>query len=102
MIVSQDQVHAAVRSRYAQIARSGCGCSKTPSSCRGGSTSASSSIKVGYGPDELASVPEGADMGLGCGNPQAIAALRAGETVLDLGSGVDYDRLTITKRNPGP
>jgi SAM-dependent methyltransferase len=46
---------------------------------------------MGYSPEELAAVPEGANMGLGCGNPQAIAALQPGETVLDLGSGAGFD-----------
>ena len=49
------------------------------------------SQKLGYTPDELASIPNGANMGLGCGNPQAIADLREGETVLDLGSGGGFD-----------
>jgi ubiquinone/menaquinone biosynthesis C-methylase UbiE len=47
--------------------------------------------RVGYSDAELAAVPEGANLGLGCGNPQAIAAMRPGETVVDLGSGAGFD-----------
>ena len=46
---------------------------------------------MGYSDAELAAVPEGANLGLGCGNPQAIAALKPGETVVDLGSGAGFD-----------
>jgi ubiquinone/menaquinone biosynthesis C-methylase UbiE len=46
---------------------------------------------MGYADEELAAAPEGANLGLGCGNPQAIAALKPGETVLDLGSGAGFD-----------
>ena len=53
---------------------------------------------MGYSQEELAAAPEGADLGLGCGNPQAIAALRSGETVLDLGSGGGFDCLLAAKR----
>jgi arsenite methyltransferase len=53
---------------------------------------------MGYSAEELAAAPEGADLGLGCGNPQAIAALRPGETVLDLGSGGGFDCFLAAKR----
>ena len=46
---------------------------------------------MGYSQDELNSVPEGSNLGLGCGNPQAIASINEGETVLDLGSGAGFD-----------
>jgi ubiquinone/menaquinone biosynthesis C-methylase UbiE len=57
---------------------------------------------MGYSKEDLASVPEGPDLGLGCGNPQAIAALRSGETVLDLGSGAGFDCFLAARRvGPG-
>lgn len=90
-----DEIRAAVRANYAKIAASegaGCGCS--PSSCcepPGGAKAADLSLGLGYSSEDVAGVPEGANMGLGCGNPQAIASLKPGETVLDLGSGGGFD-----------
>jgi len=81
---TKERVRAAVREQYGSVARSGC----APSCCGPG---AGASLALGYSADDLAAVPEGANMGLGCGNPQAIAALRAGETVLDLGAGGGFD-----------
>ena len=46
---------------------------------------------MGYSEGELAAAPEGANLGLGCGNPQAIAAMRPGEVIVDLGSGAGFD-----------
>jgi SAM-dependent methyltransferase len=86
-----------VRDAYAQVAQASnennaCG---VGSSCCGVSDDAAIntliSTRLGYSADELASVPEGADMGLGCGNPKAIASLQAGEVVVDLGSGGGFD-----------
>lgn len=82
-----DKIRQRVRNRYASIATSGkggCGCS-TASCCSGPAPSAKGlSAKLGYSKKELEAVPEESNMGLGCGNPQAIAALRKGEVVLDL------------------
>lgn len=104
-------VRDAVREGYAQIASTGVWSSvqaapvKT-SGCCGGATASSGgggccgpttltaeqvALAVGYGQGELAALPEGANLGLSCGNPGAIAALKPGETVLDLGSGAGFD-----------
>ncbi len=75
-----------IREAYGKIALQGGGC------CGGlSSTSAQASQALGYQSDELAVLPDGADMGLSCGNPNALAALKPGEVVLDLGSGGGFD-----------
>ena len=90
-----DEIRGAVRDNYGKVAaagRAGCGCS--PSSCCGTPSEAKAadiSLGLGYSSEDVAAVPEGANMGLGCGNPQAIAYLQPGETVLDLGSGGGFD-----------
>jgi arsenite methyltransferase len=89
----KDQVRAQVRTAYAKVANGAGGCSV---GCCG--TSGSGSMAMGYSAEELAAAPEGADLGLGCGNPQAIAALRPGDTVLDLGSGGGFDCFLAAKR----
>ncbi len=76
----------AVRERYAAIAeRSGSCCG--PSCC----DSSVTDMSLGYSKEELATLPEGADLGLGCGNPTALADVKPGETVIDLGSGAGID-----------
>jgi len=88
-----DQIRTQVRTAYAKVANGGGGCSV---GCCG--TTGAGSMAMGYSAEELAAVPDGADLGLGCGNPQAIAALRPGETVLDLGSGGGFDCFLAAKR----
>jgi len=88
-----------VRESYGEIARTGSSCCCSPSNepCCGGEAKAASKA-IGYSDQEIASVPEGANLGLGCGNPIAIASIKAGETVLDLGSGPGFDSFLAAKK----
>jgi arsenite methyltransferase len=92
---TKDEVRAAVREQYGNVARSGGAVGCSPSCCGPGPDA---SLALGYSAEELAAVPEGANMGLGCGNPQAIAALKPGETVLDLGAGGGFDCFLAAKQ----
>ena len=92
-----DEIRNHVRDSYAQVAEASdkgeaCG---VESSCCGVSADLDintlNSLRLGYSKEDLDNVPEGADMGLGCGNPRAIASLRPGDTVVDLGSGGGFD-----------
>lgn len=88
-----------VREGYGTIAGSGSSCcgSAQPRCC--GQTQADEvAFRLGYNREELGSVPEGANLGLGCGNPVALASLREGETVLDLGSGPGMDCFLAAQR----
>jgi SAM-dependent methyltransferase len=92
-----DSHRQGVRSAYAKVAEaeSSGSCCGVESSCCGVSDDAAIntliSTRLGYSEEELAAVPGGADMGLGCGNPKAIAALQPGEVVVDLGAGGGFD-----------
>jgi arsenite methyltransferase len=88
-----DRIRERVRTAYAKVARGADGCGV---GCCG--NQGSGSLAMGYTQEDRESVPDGADLGLGCGNPQAIAALSAGETVLDLGSGGGFDCFLAAKR----
>lgn len=107
MTIDAAERRAAVRERYARAATTGDGCCG-PSDCAtavpGAATDTADEIScaVGYDESELARVPEGANLGLGCGNPVALASLRPGETVVDLGSGAGFDCFLAAERvGPG-
>ncbi len=93
MKMKKEEIKKKVRERYARSARgkdsccnvSPCGCGETVLNER------SSSLKIGYTKEDLAKVPEESNLGLGCGNPAAVASLKEGENVLDLGSGAGID-----------
>jgi SAM-dependent methyltransferase len=95
-----DDVRATVREGYAKVAKAGslevANAPAAGGGCCGGTgapvlTADQLAEKIGYTADEVRGLPEGANMGLSCGNPTAIAALKAGEVVLDLGSGGGFD-----------
>jgi SAM-dependent methyltransferase len=88
------QIKEMVRARYGGLAsasEASC-CAPVSSPCCGPeSTPQDKALRMGYSEAELSAVPDGANLGLGCGNPQAIAAMRPGEIVIDLGSGAGFD-----------
>jgi arsenite methyltransferase len=92
-MMKDEEVKKLVRKGYGKIAKAqqqGCGC--------GCGSATNVSEQVGYSRTELGSVPEGADLNLGCGNPVALASLKAGETVVDLGSGGGLDCFLASKK----
>ncbi len=93
-----EAIRQEVRARYGAIAREESSCCG-PSCCS--EAVATDASVLGYSPTDQANAPEGANLGLGCGNPQAIAALKSGERVLDLGSGAGFDAF-LAARAVGP
>jgi len=119
--MKNEEIKKVVRERYARVAKQSspygalvntdvqsgtcCGAPAAPdkasaaSSCCSGSASAQAiSRAIGYSEEELGSVPDGANLGLGCGNPVALASLKKGETVLDLGSGAGFDCFLVANK----
>lgn len=92
--MQKSEVKKLVRERYGKIAEKSSSSCSTPSnqySCGCNNPYDAQSISIGYTKDEIELSPEGANLGLGCGNPTASADLKEGETVLDLGSGAGFD-----------
>ena len=117
--LENETIRTQVRARYGAIAEQAgtdCGCGpaccapEAPAAaadccsatcCDGGPRPESYGEKLGYSAPELAAAPAGADLGLGCGNPLAIASLKPGETVLDLGSGAGFDCFLAARQLAG-
>jgi len=97
--VKDEETRKVVREGYAKVAKTGASCCAPADTCCGSTDLAQDiSRKIGYTNEELTSVPEGANLGLGCGNPVALASLAEGETVLDLGSGAGFDCLLAASK----
>jgi SAM-dependent methyltransferase len=97
--MKREEVRKVVREGYAQVAKSGSSCCAPQNPCCGTTNIATDiSKKIGYTDEDIQSVPEGANLGLGCGNPVALASLKEGEVVLDLGSGAGFDCFLAANR----
>ncbi len=102
MKLKEADIKKNVRERYAQAAKKeGTCCGPSPCGCGDTSEGTKSSLRIGYSAGELESIPEDADLGLGCGNPSAFASLKKGEVVLDLGAGAGIDCF-LAARKVGP
>ncbi|GAB4115728.1 MAG: arsenite methyltransferase [Candidatus Caldatribacteriota bacterium] len=92
MLNKKEELKKAVREGYGKIAKSkNTCCGPDHACCCGGDAIQEISKRIGYSEEEIKMAPEGANLGLGCGNPVAIASLKEGEVVLDLGSGAGFD-----------
>ncbi|MDH4299106.1 MAG: arsenite methyltransferase [Dehalococcoidia bacterium] len=106
--MKKEEVTKTVRKRYANIAKQSGACcstgssgaSKTSACCSTANVATVQDISksIGYSDTDVNSVPEGANLGLGCGNPVALASLKEGEVVLDLGSGAGFDCFLAASR----
>jgi arsenite methyltransferase len=96
--MEHQEIKNKVKEGYGRVAMENRPCCGAPSSCCGSSASIQTiGEMIGYSRDEMNQVPDGANLGLGCGNPVALASLKEGQTVLDLGSGAGFDCFLAAK-----
>jgi ubiquinone/menaquinone biosynthesis C-methylase UbiE len=96
--MKEEKVKKLVRNRYAKVAKTNGSCCASSISCCSAPTNEQVSKMIGYSEEEMNAVPEGANLGLGCGNPTALASLKEGQRVLDLGSGAGFDCFLAAKK----
>jgi SAM-dependent methyltransferase len=92
------EIKKVVRDGYAKALSQSTSCCSTSSCCCGTDQAKEISKKIGYSDAEMTAVPEGANLGFGCGNPVALASLKEGDVVLDLGSGAGFDAFLAAQR----
>ena len=100
-IEKDENVRESVRKAYSEIAKTDGSCCQPSSSCCGSYSPTKLAKGIGYSQEDLSILPDGANMGLSCGNPTAIAELKPGQVILDLGSGGGFD-VFIAARKVGP
>ncbi|HPE50342.1 arsenite methyltransferase [Methanosaeta sp. UBA458] len=96
--MNDSEIKVLVKESYGKIARTEGSCCPTKGSCCGTLPPEEISKNIGYSEEEMNAVPQGANLGLGCGNPIALASIKEGETVLDLGSGAGFDSFLAANR----
>ncbi len=95
---NNEDIKRIVKEGYARVAKQGTSCCSSGSCCSSVNSARDVSKTVGYSDEDMNAVPDGANLGLGCGNPVALAALREGDVVLDLGSGAGFDAFLAAQR----
>ena len=96
--MEEEKIRKNVREGYAKIAKEGLCCGSSSSCCGSSTTYEEVGKKMGYTEEELKSIPKESNLGLGCGNPVALASLKEGETIIDLGSGGGVDCFLAAKK----
>ena len=96
--MKEEKIKKLVRNRYAKVAKTNGSCCASNINCCSAPTNEQVSKMIGYSEEEMNGVPEGSNLGLGCGNPTALASLKEGERVLDLGSGAGFDCFLAAKK----